>query len=193
MNLTPRLYKCFVRPNLFTNKYINNIIRNSFDFHNKKILDFGSGIGTSSSIFTPSNYLGIDIDPKRIDYAKKIFPKYNFALFDGQTFPLSSKSVDYILIVAVLHHISSDTINRYINEFKRILKTYGKVIVIEPCYFNNSIINNTIMKYFDHGKYVRCETDYLSLFNNNEFNIEVIKKFRKIFYNELFFSAELTV
>lgn len=191
MELSPRLYHWFVRPKLFTKLYINNVLQTSFDFKNKNVLDFGCGIGSSCSIFEPSHYLGIDPDWKRVEYAKRLYPNYQFDVITGKQLPINHCLLDYIVIVAVLHHISSEEILNYIQQFKSVLRPFGQILVIEPCLVKSSHLSNSLMKHFDNGSYIRDQESYLELFETNNFLTTVIKRFEKFFYNELFFSARL--
>jgi ubiquinone/menaquinone biosynthesis C-methylase UbiE len=189
MELTPKLYHLFVRPRFMTDLYINKLIRKKFDLENKKVLDFGCGIGSSSYICSPDNYLGIDPDSERVDYAQRIYPNHTFRILEEKQLPLTDGSIDYVLIVAVLHHIPSAEIQLYLQEFKRILKQHGKVIVIEPYLDNNCRFNKRLMSFFDNGKYIRNEKDYLGIFKSNSFQTDVHNKYKRFFYNEIFFSA----
>ena len=189
MELSPRLYHWIVRPKYTTDLYINNVLRSHFKFTDKTVLDFGCGIGSSSWLFPPANYLGVDLDSKRIAYAKHLYPEYNFKVFKGNSLPVASRSLDYIVIIAVLHHIAPDEIQFYLQEFRRLLKPYGKIIVIEPCLFENSRFNNRFMKFLDNGKHIRTEKGYLDFFKGNRFKVRVIQKYRRLFYNEILFIA----
>lgn len=191
MELSPRLYHWFVRPRLFTKLYINNVFQTGFDFSNMRILDFGCGIGTSSSIFNPNYYLGIDPDCKRIEYAKRLYPTYQFDVIDEKNLPLCNYSLDYIVIVAVLHHISTEDISDYLQQFKQVLKPYGRILVIEPCLSKSSRLSNILMNFFDNGPYIRDEKGYLELFKANHYKTSILKQFKRLFYNEIFFSATL--
>ncbi|MFB4166185.1 class I SAM-dependent methyltransferase [Alteribacillus sp. JSM 102045] len=192
MQLSPTIYHSFIRPKWITKVYIQNNIQQHFNFTDKKVLDFGAGTGANCTLCSPVHYLGIDPDSRRIDFAKRKYNQYRFKAFKGNELPAENNSFDFILIVAVLHHIPSETILFYIKEFKRILKPQGKIVVIEPCFFEKSPISNWFMKYNDKGDYIRSEKDYLNYFTTENFRCNVIKKFKKcFFYNELYFTALL--
>ena len=191
MELSPRLYHWFVRPRFFTKLYIINVLQTGFDFSNMRVLDFGCGIGTNSSIFNPNYYFGIDPDCKRVEYAKRLYPTYQFDVIDGKELPLNNHSLDYIVIVAVLHHISSEDISNYLQQFKQALKPYGRILVIEPCLSKSSRLSNLLMNFFDNGPYIRDEKGYLELFEINHYKTVILKQFKRFFYNEVFFSATL--
>lgn len=178
-----------VRPKYITDFHIHNLFKDNFNFKDQRVLDFGCGIGTFCTLFDPSYYLGLDPDAKRINYARRSYSGYNFSVLTGYQLPVSSRSLDYILISAVLHHIPTREIQYYLLEFKRVLKPWGKIIVTEPCFYQHTAIKNWFMQVLDNGKYIRDEESYLGLFTASGFQVQVIKRFRKLLYNELFFLA----
>ncbi|SMF86006.1 Methylase involved in ubiquinone/menaquinone biosynthesis [Paenibacillus uliginis N3/975] len=189
-SFAPQLYHWFVRPKWFTKKYIHDHVQSRFTFNNKVVLDFGSGTGANCSMVQPIHYVGTDPDAKRIDYARRQYPNHTFHVLENGRLPVDNESVDYILIIAVLHHISSEQIASYMKEFKRILKPDGTIIVMEPCKCKKKPVCNWFMNLYDNGEYIRNEEEYIQFFRENEYNSHVINRFRKCFlYHELFFSA----
>lgn len=187
---SPKLYHWFVRPKWFTKKYIHNHIQSRFLFNGKNVLDFGCGTGANCPMFHPNKYIGLDPDVRRIDYAKRVYPDHTFQAFDNNKLPVDDKSMDYIVIIAVLHHISSDDIARCMKEFKRVLKPNGTIIVMEPCICEKKPLCNWFMNWYDNGEYIRNEEQYLRLFREHDFTPHPISRFRKcLLYHELFFSA----
>ncbi|SDG54361.1 Methyltransferase domain-containing protein [Fontibacillus panacisegetis] len=190
MPLSPRLYHWFVRPQWVTRKYIHDHIKSKFHLENKFILDFGSGTGANCSICHSDQYFGIEPDMERIYLAKKLYPNYNFKIFDTHQIPIQNCSIDYIFVIAVLHHITDQQIKEYLLEFKRILKPGGNIIVMEPYLCERRKFNNRFMNWYDDGRYIRSEKSYLDLFQAGQYECEVIQKFTKcLLYNEIFFSA----
>lgn len=190
MPLSPRLYHWFVRPQWLTKKYIHDHIKNHFELDNKTILDFGSGTGANCSICSPGLYIGIEPDKERVSLAKQLYPDHNFVIFDEQRIPTNDDSVDYVFIIAVLHHIPDEQIRNYLQEFERVLKPGGKIIVMEPYLGENTQFSNRFMNWYDDGEHIRDETSYLNLFASSRYECQVLHKFKKCFvYNELFFSA----
>lgn len=152
-------------------------------------MDFGSGTGANSRMFRFTDYIGVDPDKERIEFAKNLYPDYTFEVFDTKKIPVESKSIDYIAIIAVLHHIDTEQIKAYLDEFKRILKKDGKLMIMEPYICKDHPICNRFMNWYDNGVYLRSEAEYLQLFDG-EFDCKVLKRFRKcLLYNELFFTA----
>jgi ubiquinone/menaquinone biosynthesis C-methylase UbiE len=190
MELSPKYYYYFVRPKWFSNIFFNKMLKDYFDFKDKEVLDFGCGIGSSSFLFQPSTYIGVDCDNKRIEYANKLYPEYKFMTVKEGRLDISTNSIDYIIILSVLHHIPSEALSGYLMEFKRIMKPAGRIIIVEPCLCRKQIISNWYMTNFDKGKYIRSEEEYLNIFNINNFKTEVIKRYNQLlFYNKIMFSA----
>jgi SAM-dependent methyltransferase len=190
MEVAPYLYHWFVRPKWMTRKYIHNHIKGNFDLKNKKVFDFGAGTGANCSICCPDSYHGVDPDLRRIQFASRLYPGYRFSVLQDGTLPAEDQSYDFVMILAVLHHISSEEIARYMAEFRRILAPDGRVIVMEPCLWEQTPFSNWFMQTFDKGDYIRSERDYLELFEGEGFSCQVLNRFKKgFFYNELFFSA----
>ena len=191
MELSPRLYHWFVRPNFLNNLYIKRVLGRYFNFSNKNILDFGSGIGSASSLCSKAHYTGVDPDSRRIAYARCLNPGYNFQVLDGTNLPLDNNSVDYILTLSVLHHIASEDLAPYLSEFQRILKPYGKVVVLEPCLLKKSYFYNSVMKLCDKGSFIRDYDSYIKMFELKDFKTEFLIEFKNVLYNEVLFTATI--
>jgi len=190
MPLSPRLYHWFVRPQWITKKYIHDHVRHHVPLEDKSVLDFGSGTGANCSICHSDRYLGIEPDRNRVFLARRLYPNHKFEVFDEQKIPIDNSSIDYIFVIAVLHHIPDELIQSYLLEFERILKPEGKIIVMEPYLCKERKLNNRFMIWYDDGKYIRSEHDYLDLFHAGRYECQVVKKFTKCFlYNEIFFTA----
>ncbi|WP_081750147.1 class I SAM-dependent methyltransferase [Paenibacillus massiliensis] len=192
MYLSPQLYHRFVRPQWFTNKYIHEHIKSRFSIENKSVLDFGCGTEANCSMYDADHYYGVDPDAQRVQFAKRLYPNHTFMVFDKQRIPMPDQTVDFIFIVAVLHHISNEEISGYLHDFSRVMKPEGIMIVIEPYLCPRHKISNWFMKRYDDGEFIRSEDEYLQLFKSQQYDYRVIKKFRKgLLYNEIFFKAAL--
>ncbi|WP_342048141.1 class I SAM-dependent methyltransferase [Bacillus sp. OTU530] len=192
MQLSPRIYHLLVRPKWLTKLYIQNHIKQHFNLSDKKVLDFGAGTGANCTLCTPDHYFGIDSDSYRVELAKRLYNQYRFETLTGSELPSENNSFDFILIIAVLHHIPPEMVRGYVKEFKRVLKPDGKIVIMEPCLFEKSSISNWFMRSNDKGEYILREEEYLNYFTMENFQCQVLKRFKKcFFYNELYFSASL--
>ncbi|WP_138420430.1 class I SAM-dependent methyltransferase [Aquibacillus sediminis] len=190
LELSPAIYHRLIRPKWINQMYIHNRIQKHLKLHDKNVLDFGAGTGANCNLCKPGKYVGIDPDEKRIHFAKKIFPEYDFDLFENDEINVKNNSIDVILIIAVLHHIPPDKIRSYVKQFKQKLNPGGRIIAVEPCFSKKSKISNWYMDKSDNGSFIQNEEGYFDYFKREGFQCETIQMFRKLFlYNELFFTA----
>ncbi len=101
-----------------------------------KLLDIGCGIGNSTLPFAKKGFdcIGVDISPKMARQAKRYLEKNkaNFTLELGSmlNLPLKENSFDYVISVAVLHHLDSEEKRlQALEEIRRILKKQGKLFL----------------------------------------------------------------
>lgn len=184
------LYHRLIRPDWFLSRYIYCKLKDVLEFQNKNIIDFGCGVGSSSAFFSPSAYLGLDCDKRRVEYARKNHPGYNFTELVNNKLPVQDTSIDYIIIISVLHHIPSKDVHEYLKEFRRVLTPKGKIAVIEPCLYKKSYLSNFYMSRFDRGKFIRSEGEYLDMFSSLNYETQVMRRFSQLLlYKKLFFVA----
>ena len=94
-----------------------------------KVLEIGCGFALFNNLF--SNYIGVEINPKLIKFAKKIHKKKpNLICADATKIPITQK-VDFIYSFAALEHIERPDL--VFNEIDRILKKNG-VVLLAPAW-----------------------------------------------------------
>ena len=123
--------------------YVNTINKNCIGPEilklpsDSRILDFGCGVGRLSqwTLFKDHRYFGIDQSEEMIETSKKYFGsnKYlRFELYDGKKLPFEDNSFDCVIAIWVLQHIIDDNdLQNLMNEFARILKKNGELMLIE--------------------------------------------------------------
>ena len=131
---------------------------------NERVLDLGCGTGEFSPYFSKSKYVGIDIDPKNITYAKKHY-KGEFLVADARQLPFKNESFDKVLVVGVFHHLSTDDCQLVFKEMKRVLKKDGKVLIMEDTRSKRLIVR--ILQSVDQGAYIRDFSEWNSLLAGN--------------------------
>ena len=98
---------------------------------NKKILDFGSGIGLVSKFLAENNEV-IAIEPEKellFAYSSHTYEKILGSLEQVEKF--ESESFDIVLCHNVLEYIEENNREKYLSEFKRVLKRDGKLSIIK--------------------------------------------------------------
>ena len=100
-------------PEYFAEYKIRDLRRvvNSFGVNSENILDFGMGIGNSSSFlseyFPGSNLHGVDVSEKSLAIASERYECLGeFLVFDGETTTFSDETFDVVFSAGVFHHVS---------------------------------------------------------------------------------------
>ena len=112
--------------------FIEKILKKEINDRSKKIkiLDIGCGSGEISRFFNNLDYIGIDVNPDYIEFARKIYKK-NFEVMNAQKLRFKKRYFDYVVIIGVLHHMDDKNCNLILNEITRVIKDNGKIIIIE--------------------------------------------------------------
>lgn len=149
---------------------------NSFK-KNTVILDIGCGNGKNMGHRKDCNYIGVDICENLLKQTKEQ-DNCQYILSNCLNIPLLDNSIDYIMSIAVIHHLS--TSNRRlasIIEIYRLLKIGGTALIYtwakEQIKFKNEISQDVFIKWNLQKKYSDLNKDetfyrYYHLFKKNE-------------------------
>ena len=177
---------------VFSNSYVfdrfRNLVHNNYKSEKRMILkhfdkdrltlDFGCGAGQFSVLFKSKNYYGVDTYKKYIKFSRekrkgnfsiiKKFPPYDF----------NKNYFDQVLISAVIHHIDDGNLKIISKELKRILKTNGRLMIVD--HFRRENQRNLICKgliFLDRGRYFRDLNQTIKVFSK-EFKVEKTEIFK---------------
>ncbi|MFH8120048.1 MAG: class I SAM-dependent methyltransferase [Candidatus Aenigmatarchaeota archaeon] len=101
-----------------------------------KVLDVGCGNGRNLIPFAKLGFecYGIDFSKKMIEVAKDKFKKLNlkgnFKVGNATRLQFPSETFDYLICIAMLHHLNKEDGEKAIKEMKRVLKNNGKGLII---------------------------------------------------------------
>ena len=99
----------------------------------KKALDFGCGSGRSTRFLNNLGFetIGVDINKKMLNEAKKVDPKGKYYLLENSRIPYKSSSFDLALMSLVLMEVSSkEKMKKIFRELHKVLKKEGIIIII---------------------------------------------------------------
>lgn len=147
-----------------------------------KILDVGCGSG--SYALPGYDYLGIDPNPRYIEYCRRHRPG-QFEQMSAEHLDLPDRAFDVVLCLSVGHHLSDDSFRRMCREIERVLTDNGIFIFADPV---RPIMQlrpvAALLEWLDEGRWFRKEQDYLDLLGD-EFVIEQTQKITNQFYQKL--------
>lgn len=129
------------------------------------ILDIGCSTGLcGQNVFDMKrdHYIGIDITPKYIEYARQVYKQGEYMVMDGRKLEFPDQSFDIVSFIGVVHHMEDEIIKACLQEVKRVLKPAGYLLWGEPVLTPNELISNIFLS-IDRGKYIRESSQYLDL------------------------------
>lgn len=97
------------------------------------LIDVGCGSGRLAlpvSQYLSGRYLGIDIIPELVDYARRLVPRpdWRFAVTTGSTIPEKDGEADMVCFFSVFTHVQHELAYIYLQEAKRVLKRGGRIV-----------------------------------------------------------------
>jgi SAM-dependent methyltransferase len=97
------------------------------------VVDVGCGSGRLAqplADYLHGRYLGIDIVPKLVDYARALVnrPEWRFEVASGFTIPEEDGQADMVCFFSVLTHLRHEESYLYLQEARRVLKPDGKIV-----------------------------------------------------------------
>jgi len=152
-------------------KFIEELLSSEIKMSGLKILDLGSGEGSTSLMLSENNFV-FSVEPK-LERIKKIPKKKNIypILADGLNIPVKSDAFDLIILQDVIEHISIT--DSFITNLKAMLKSDGKIYLSSPNKF--SVFNLISDPHWG--------LPFLSLFKRQHIKKYFLRIFRKSDYN----------
>lgn len=137
---------------------------------NKIVLEIGCGNGNVAKFLAPlcSQYIGIDVDRRAINQAKKntkSLPNISFLVRSGDNTKFKDRSFDTVLMHLCLHEIPPQIQGLVLREIHRVLKDKGQLLIIDPTEPPGQVqsLYNVGYKFlfFDHSTVVKHSIDVI--------------------------------
>jgi len=96
----------------------------------RRVLDVGCGPGTNTRRFAHADYLGVDINPRYIAYARRRYGR-DFRVADVTAGPDLGARFDCVLVNSFLHHVDDAEAHRILGYLARLLTPDGHVHALE--------------------------------------------------------------
>ena len=125
----PRVYLAWQRP--FIASKLGPVWRHNERSSIRRVLDVGCGPGTNSAEFTGLDYLGVDINPAYIAYARHRHSGA-FAVADVRSDSIPGRGTyDFVLVNSLLHHLDDAAVSSLLAGVGQYVSPDGHVHVIE--------------------------------------------------------------
>ncbi len=160
---SPRVYRSWQAP--FVRQKLCPVLRQQSLGSAKKVLDIGCGPGTNSAYFQDKEYLGLDLNPQYIAFARKRF-KRNFLVADAVTFsPDPGEKFDFVLMNSLLHHIDDEGVHKLLSNVRELLGEDGEVHILDLELPETPGIALHLAR-ADRGNYARKRETWRNVFTN---------------------------
>ena len=153
-------------------KVISNYLQKKFNISNKyRVLDAGAGYCFFINNINAKEKYALDIDKDVLNYANKDVIRIIGSVYN---MPFKNNFFDIIFSSNLLEHLSNEKILPTLNEFHRILKKGGRVIILSP---NFKYCFKTYFDDYTH-KSILTDKSLKDMIQVSGFNIEkIIPKF----------------
>ncbi|PRX56124.1 class I SAM-dependent methyltransferase [Flagellimonas meridianipacifica] len=130
-------YDLAIRFTMPERKFRNKLMDFLDPLDGEEILEFGFGTGQNLILANTkngnANYIGLDIDPKVKNIAKKKFTKNDIEiqldLYGGGVFPYPDNTYDKVFSSLVFHQLDKEAKISCLNEICRVLKPDGALLI----------------------------------------------------------------
>ena len=97
----------------------------------RRVLDVGCGPGTNTDYFRHADYLGIDINPRYIEWARRRHGR-EFLVADIRTYSFpEDRKFDFVLLNSFLHHVDTAEAGRILGGVQRSLAPDGWAHILD--------------------------------------------------------------
>ncbi|MEW5855159.1 MAG: class I SAM-dependent methyltransferase [Myxococcota bacterium] len=146
------------------NRYIEECVRRNVTLPAQgMVLDIGCGTGHFSPLFPRDRYLGIDVLPQYVTWAREKHGR-RFEVCGFEEIDRLPDVIGAAFGVGILHHLDDALLERGLDSLARKLPTGGRVFFLEAAWPRrrwNKV--GLMLRRMDRGEFIRTEEGYLRL------------------------------
>ena len=120
-----------------------------------RTLDLGCGTGEYSRLFAPDRYLGVDVHPGYIAFAKRRNPQHHYLCGDARIWQGDGTPFELVLVNGVLHHLDDEAARAFLRAAHGHLAPGGTLLVIEDVDLPAASFGTRLVHLLDHGDHIR--------------------------------------
>ena len=140
----------------------------------RRVLDVGCGPGTNAAHFRNVDYLGLDLNPKYIERARRKY-SMNFEVADVTTHTFERK-FDFVLMNSLLHHLDDAGVERLLGAIAtQALSENGRVHIIDLVLPEEKTFAYRMARW-DRGRYPRRMAEWKNIFSRF-FTLEIFEPY----------------
>lgn len=120
-----------------------------------RVLDLGCGTGEYAELFDPGRYVGVDIHPGYVEFARKRRPAHRFVVADVRSWSGEKPRFDLVMVNGVLHHLDDTGVQEFLRTAKSLVTPGGTLLVIEDVDLADPPLGTRLVHLLDHGDHIR--------------------------------------
>lgn len=129
----------------------------------RSVLDVGCGPGTSTAHFAGAEYLGLDINPRYIAFARRKYRR-EFIAVDVREFSVPEGArFDFILVNSLFHHMDSESTREVLYHLSTLLSDDGYVHILDLVMPDRGILPRALARW-DRGDHARPLSEWRAIF-----------------------------
>ena len=143
--------------------------------NHEAVLDVGCGIG-SFCLMTDRKYMGVDIEPKYVEYARNKYGSRGKQFMSADAFSLDQKigKFDVVSFINMIHHLSDEEVRKLFNSLKAVKPAHYFVVdvALEKGHFILELFRR-----LDRGRYYRTRDAQVALLESCGCKIEWVNMY----------------
>jgi SAM-dependent methyltransferase len=129
----------------------------------RRVLDVACGPGTNTRYFAQSDYVGIDLNERYIQDARRRYGR-NFITVDARNYTAApADRFDFILVNSFLHHLNTDDVVRILSHLRSLLTEDGHIHILELVLPEGRSLARLLARW-DRGKFARPLAEWRAIF-----------------------------
>lgn len=160
----PLVYRAWQAP--FAHAKLAPVLANNDIRAAHRVLDVGCGPGTNADHFRDAEYLGIDLNPRYVAYARRHKPG-RFMVGDATRLELPDRDTyDFILVNSLIHHLSDEEARSLLAALSGALAPNGFVHILDLVLPRRRSVADLLARW-DRGDHARPLSEWRDLFQRH--------------------------
>jgi 2-polyprenyl-3-methyl-5-hydroxy-6-metoxy-1,4-benzoquinol methylase len=140
----------------------------------ERVLDIGCGPGYILHYMPKVHYVGFDIEPRYIRYAKKHYGDRGQFFCERFTGAHVTRFAPFnaIMLLGIIHHLADPEVEDLLGLVTKCLDPNGRVVTLDPCFTPGQSRISRWIAQADRGGFVRDEQGYRRLASREFVSVE---------------------